>query len=121
MGPIYPFLTSIPVVFGVGAVEGALWAFTTPAMNSFLMDAVPTRRAEAQGIVGTAMSTANAVGSVAAGGLFAFGVGAPFILACVAGVVFSLAAVPGLRAAGAGTRTPNASPAGRPRLEEPST
>jgi len=120
MGPIYPALTSIPIVFGVGAVEGALWAFTTPAMNSFLMEAIPSRRSEAQGIVGTAMSTAMAVGSVGAGGLFAFGVGAPFYAACIAGVVFSLAAVPGLRAAGR-VRSTGASLSGHPPIEEPST
>jgi DHA1 family multidrug resistance protein-like MFS transporter len=100
IGPIYPFLTDIPVVLVVGAVEGAMWAFVGPAMNSFLMDAVANRRAEAQGIVGTALSTATAIGSLAAGSLFALGVGVPFIAAAIGGVVFALAAVPGLRAAG---------------------
>lgn len=100
IGPIYPFLRSIPVVLIVGAVEGALWAFTQPALNAFLMDAAPERRAEAQGIVGTAMSAATAVGSLVAGSLFAMGVAVPFVVAAVAGVAFSIAAIPPLRAAG---------------------
>jgi MFS transporter, DHA1 family, multidrug resistance protein len=101
MGPIYPFLKDIPVVLVVGAVEGALWAFTQPAMNAFLMDAVPERRAEAQGVVGTAQSAAMAIGSLVGGSLFAIGVAVPFVAATVAGVVFSVLAIPGLRAAGA--------------------
>src|SRR5215831_17220383 len=100
MGPIYPFLHNIPVVLAVGTVEGALWAFMAPAMNAFLMGAVLERRAEAQGIVGTALSTATAIGSLVAGGLFALGVAVPFVAAAVVGVVFSLAAIPWLRAAG---------------------
>jgi MFS transporter, DHA1 family, multidrug resistance protein len=98
--PIYPFLRSIPLVFGVGVVEGAMWAFTEPAMNAFLMDAVPERRGEAQGVVGTALSGSMAIGAFVAGGLFAFGVAVPFWTAGVAGVIFALAALPGLRAAG---------------------
>jgi MFS family permease len=64
------------------------------------MDAVPERRGEAQGVVGTALSGSMAIGALVAGGLFAFGVGVPFWVAGVAGVVFALAALPGLRAAG---------------------
>lgn len=100
IGPIYPLLRNIPVVLVVGAAEGALWAFTQPAMNAFLMDAAPERRAEAQGVVGTAMSAATAVGSLVAGSLFAMGVAVPFVVAAVAGVAFGVAAVPSLRAAG---------------------
>ena len=103
IGPVYPFLKEIPVILLVGTVEGAMWAFTGPAMNSFLMEAVSERRAEAQGIVGTAMSAATAVGSVVAGALFALGVAVPFIAAAAAGVVFAAAAVPGLRSSGSRT------------------
>ncbi|TMF07212.1 MAG: MFS transporter, partial [Chloroflexi bacterium] len=89
MGPIYPYLTSIPTILFVGLFEGALWAFTTPSMNSFLMDAVADRRAEAQGIVGTALSSATAVGSLVGGALFALGVAIPFLVAAGAGIVFA--------------------------------
>ena len=106
LAPVYPFLRSIPIVFGVGLAEGAMWAFTEPAMNAFLMDAVPERRGEAQGVVGTATSAAMAVGSFVGGGLFAFGVAVPFWTAGVAGAVFALAAFPGLRAAGRHAVTP---------------
>jgi MFS family permease len=100
IAPIYPLITSIAIVFVVGVFEGAAWAFTTPAMNSFLMDAVPDHRAEAQGVVGTAMSAAMAVGSFIGGWLFSFGAGAPFYVAAAAGLIFALAALPGLRALG---------------------
>ena len=101
MGPIYPYLTSIPTILFVGLFEGALWAFTTPSMNSFLMDAVADRRAEAQGIVGTALSSATAVGSLVGGALFALGVAIPFLVAAGAGIVFALAALPWMLSAGA--------------------
>jgi MFS family permease len=100
MALVYPLLTYIPVVIGVGVIEGALWAFTEPSMNSFLMDAVPDRRGEAQGVVGTAMSGSMAVGSLVAGALFAMGLAVPFVVAAIAGVGFALVALPGLRAAG---------------------
>ena len=104
MSPIYPNLTSIPAILFVGLFEGALWAFTTPSMNSFLMDAVADRRAEAQGIVGTALSSATAVGSLVGGALFALGVAIPFLAAAGAGVAFALAAVPWMLSAGARQR-----------------
>jgi DHA1 family multidrug resistance protein-like MFS transporter len=100
MAVIYPFLIYIPVVIAVGFVEGALWAFIEPAMNSFLMEAVPDRRGEAQGVVGTAQSASMAIGALVGGSLFAMGVGVPFFVAAIVGFGFSLLALPGLRAAG---------------------
>jgi MFS family permease len=100
MALVYPFLTVVPIVIAVGVVEGALWAFTEPSMNSFLMEAVQDRRGEAQGVVGTAMSGSMAIGSLFGGALFAMGLGVPFFVAAGVGVGFALAAVPGLRAAG---------------------
>ncbi len=100
MALVYPFLAYIPVVIGVGIIEGALWAFTEPSMNSFLMEAVPDRRGEAQGVAGTAMSGSMAIGSLIGGTLFSMGLGVPFFVAGIVGVGFALAAVPGLRAAG---------------------
>jgi MFS family permease len=100
MAVIYPFVSFIPVVIGVGVIEAALWAFTEPAMNSFLMEAVRDRRGEAQGIVGTAQSGSMAIGSLVGGSLFALGLGVPFFVAAAVGFGFAVAAVPGLRAAG---------------------
>ncbi len=105
MGPIYPALQNIPLVLVIGGVEGAMWAFTEPAMNSYLMHAVRDRRGEAQGVVGTAMSSAMAIGSVSGASLFGLGVAIPFLVASGAGVLFALAAVPALRAAGPSART----------------
>ena len=100
MGPIYPFIGSIPLVMILGVLEAALWSCAEPAMNAFLMEAVRERRAEAQGVVGTALNGAMAVGSLSAGALFAIGPGVPFFVAAAAGIAFALAAIPALRAAG---------------------
>ena len=100
LAPIYPLLRSIPVVFVFGFLEGASWAFTEPAKNAFLMEALPERRDEAQGVVGTSMSASMAVGSLVAGTLFAAGTAVPFWVAGGTGMFFALAAFPGLRAAG---------------------
>jgi DHA1 family multidrug resistance protein-like MFS transporter len=104
IGPFYPFMTNIPLVMAVGAAEATTWAFNGPAMNAFLMDAAPQRKAEAQGMVGTAQSAANAVGALAGGALFGIGVGVPFYVAAAAGVLFAFLALPGLR--GLGDRAP---------------
>jgi MFS transporter, DHA1 family, multidrug resistance protein len=100
IGPFYPLLKDIPVVMIVGAGEATTWAFNGPAMNAFLMDAVPSRRAEAQGLVGTAQSAATAVGSLVGGWLFGVGIGVPFYVAATGGVLFAVLAIPGLRSAG---------------------
>jgi len=114
IGPFYPMLRDIPLVMIVGALEATLWAFTGPAMNAFLMDAVPDRRAEAQGVVGTAQSAATAVGSLAGGALFGIGIGVPFYVAAAGGVLFALLAVPSLRGLG------HRAPAVEQQREEPS-
>jgi MFS family permease len=106
MAPIYPLLGTIPIVMAVGAVEGALWAFTEPAKNSFLMDAVHERRDEAQGVVGTAQSGAMALGSLIGGSLFVMGAAVPFVAAGAAGILFALASLPSLRAAGRRAEVP---------------
>jgi MFS family permease len=99
MAVVYPFLVFIPIVIAVGVIEGALWAFTEPAMNSFLMEAVPDRRSEAQGVAGTAQSGSLAVGALIGGSLFAMGWRA-FLRGRDCRIGFSLLALPGLRAAG---------------------
>lgn len=111
MAVVYPFLVFIPIVIAVGVIEGALWAFTEPAMNSFLMEAVPDRRGEAQGVVGTAQSGSMAIGALVGGSLFAMGLGVPFFVAATVGFGFSLLALPGLRAAGRRSVAPADGPA----------
>ena len=111
IGPFYPLLHDIPVVMVVGAVEATTWAFMGPAMNAFLMEAVPDRRAEAQGLVGTAQSAATAAGSLAGGALFGLGVGFPFYVAAAAGVLVGLLALPILRGLGHAAPAADAAPA----------
>ncbi|HYM66329.1 MAG TPA: MFS transporter, partial [Patescibacteria group bacterium] len=109
MAPVYPYIRNIPEIFGVGMAEGAVWAFTEPSMNSFLMESVPERRGEAQGVVGTVMSAAMAAGSLVGGSLFGVGEAVPFWAAGAAGFLFAVAALPQLRAAG-GRAAPAAAP-----------
>ncbi|MDQ6711164.1 MAG: MFS transporter [Candidatus Dormibacteraeota bacterium] len=101
LAPIYPFLTSIPAVIGLGVVEGSSAAFAEPSINAFLMSAVPAdQRGRAVGTVGTAESAAKAVGALIGGALFGLGVWVPFVLSGVVGVAVIALGLPSLRAAG---------------------
>jgi DHA1 family multidrug resistance protein-like MFS transporter len=101
LAPIYPFLSSIPAVIGVGVLEGSSAAFAEPSINAFLMSAVPAdQRGRAIGTVGTAESAAKAVGALIGGALFALGVWVPFVLSGVVGMAFIVLGLPSLRAAG---------------------
>ncbi|TMD19256.1 MAG: MFS transporter [Chloroflexi bacterium] len=92
------FIIPLPIewLIVLRVVQGFGFAAVIPAL-----DAVADRRAEAQGIVGTALSTATAVGSLVGGALFALGVAIPFVASAGAGIVFALAAVPWMLSAGA--------------------
>lgn len=101
IAPIYPFLTSIPAVIGVGVVEASTAAFTEPSINAFLMSAVPEdQRGRAIGTVGTAETAAKAVGALLGGALFGLGIFVPFVLSSVVGLALILLGLPSLRAAG---------------------
>ena len=101
IAPIYPFLTSIPAVIGVGVLEASSAAFAEPSINAFLMSAVPEdQRGRAVGTVGTAEAAAKAVGALIGGTLFGLGVWVPFVLSSVVGLSFILFGLPALRAAG---------------------
>jgi len=101
LAPVYPFLTSIPAVIGLGAVEGSSAAFAEPSINAFLMSAVPAdQRGRAVGTVGTAESAAKALGALIGGALFGLGVWVPFVLSGVVGVAVIALGLPSLRAAG---------------------
>jgi DHA1 family multidrug resistance protein-like MFS transporter len=63
----YAFLTSIPVIIGLGIIEGAALAFLGPTIDSYFADIVPARlRGRAQGVTS---SVNTAVAFVAASGL----------------------------------------------------
>jgi DHA1 family multidrug resistance protein-like MFS transporter len=101
IAPIYPFLTSIPAVIGVGVVEASTAAFTEPSINAFLMSAVPDdQRGRAIGTVGTAETAAKAVGALIGGTLFGLGLWVPFVLSSLVGLALILLGLPSLRAAG---------------------
>lgn len=101
LAPVYPFLHSIPAVIGVGVIEASTAAFAEPAMNAFLMSAVPAeQRGRAAGTVGTAETAAKAVGALLGGGLFGLGVGVPFFVSSALGLALILLGIPSLRTAG---------------------
>jgi DHA1 family multidrug resistance protein-like MFS transporter len=101
LAPIYPFLTSIPAVIGVGIIEGSSAAFAEPSINAFLMSAVPAeQRGRALGTVGTAEAAAKAVGALIGGTLFGLGLWVPFVISGVVGLVLIGLSLPWLRAAG---------------------
>jgi MFS family permease len=101
LAPIYPFLTNIPAVIGVGVIEGSSAAFAEPAINAFLMSAVPAdQRGRALGTVGTAESAAKAVGALIGGALFGLGLWVPFFVSSVVGLALIMLGLPWLRAAG---------------------
>jgi DHA1 family multidrug resistance protein-like MFS transporter len=91
---IYPLLNSVPLVIGLGVVEGAGISFFDPASNALLMETVPAdRRGRYQGGLGAANSAAMAVGAAAGGALFGLGVGMPF---WVTGAICVVSSVVGL-------------------------
>ena len=101
LAPVYPFLTSIPAVIGVGVLEGSSAAFAEPSINAFLMSAVPAdQRGRAAGTVGTAEAAAKAVGALTGGALFGLGLWVPFILSAIVGLILIAFGLPYLRAAG---------------------
>ncbi|HEY8737338.1 MAG TPA: MFS transporter [Candidatus Dormibacteraeota bacterium] len=101
IAPIYPFLTSIPAVIGVGVLEASSAAFAEPSINAFLMSAVPEdQRGRAVGTVGTAEAAAKAVGALIGGTLFGLGLWVPFVLSSLVGLSLILLGLPSLRAAG---------------------
>jgi MFS family permease len=100
-GPIYPFLRNIPLILIIGAAEAATWAFTEPAVNAYIMDAVPAEvRGQAQGTLGMAEGLAMAAGAAIAGALFAGGIWVPFVAGAIGCLVAAAVAVPWLREAG---------------------
>ena len=101
LAPIYPFLTSVPAVIGVGVLEASTAAFAEPSINAYLMSAVPDdQRGRALGTIGTAETAAKAVGALIGGTLFGLGLWVPFILSGLVGVSLIAIGLPWLQAAG---------------------
>jgi DHA1 family multidrug resistance protein-like MFS transporter len=101
IAPLYPVLTSVPAVIGVGVLEASSAAFAEPSINAFLMSAVPDdQRGRAVGTVGTAETAAKAVGALIGGTFFGLGLWVPFVLSGIVGLSLILVGIPFLRAAG---------------------
>jgi MFS family permease len=89
----YAFLTSIPLIIGLGILEGAAIAFLSPTIDSYFADIVPPRlRGRVQGVT-SSVNTAVAV--LAATGLaliYQVNMGATFLIVAAATVGTTLVA-----------------------------
>lgn len=113
IAPVYPLFRSLPVLIGIGVVEAIIAAFPEPAMNGFLMDAVPARaRGQAAGIAGAAEGAGLAIGALCGGALFGLGVRVPFDVMSAVCLTLALASIPALIRAGHGrsVRSPTTMP-----------
>ena len=90
----YAFLTNIPLIIGLGILEGAAIAFLGPTIDSYFADIVPSRlRGRVQGVT-SSVNTAVAV--LAATGLalvYQVNMGATFLIVTAATVGTTLIAV----------------------------
>jgi DHA1 family multidrug resistance protein-like MFS transporter len=78
----YPFVPSVPLLMGLGAVEGLAVATSYPAPLSLLADGVkPDELGRAQGLVTTAETAAVAVFASVSGALFAIRAWVAFVTA----------------------------------------
>ncbi len=83
---IYPFLTAIAWLVGLGAVEAIGAAVALPSIQSLLtQDTEPDAFGRVQGTFATAETAAIAVAAAASGALFAVASWAPFIAAATVG------------------------------------
>lgn len=77
----YPFVTSIPVVLALGAVEGVATAVAYPATQTFIAGEVPAGElGRVQGGFATAQTAAIAVSAAGGGALFAVASWVPFVV-----------------------------------------
>lgn len=94
MASSYPFISSIPLLVGIGLVEGTLTAAGTPALNAEVSRRAPGgAQGRTQGLYQTALGLAQIAGAAASGVLY--GVRPAFAFfgttaACLAGVSASL-------------------------------
>jgi MFS family permease len=103
IAPIYPLFRSIPILFGIGVIEAVMAAFPEPAMNGFLMDAVPGDvRGRAAGIAGAAEGAGLAIGALCGGALYSLGIRVPFDVMSAVCLGLALASIPSLIQAGRG-------------------
>lgn len=93
---LYPFLTSVAWLVGLGAVEAIGVAIAFPAAQSLLTEAATARTlGRAQGFFTTAETASIAVAAAVGGAMFGAARWMPFVAASLAGVAI-VAALPGL-------------------------
>lgn len=91
---LYPFLTSVRLLVGLGAVEAIGVAIAFPAAQSLLTQtATPQTLGRAQGLFTTAETASIAAAAAVSGALFGAARWIPFVAAAVAGVAI-VAALP---------------------------
>jgi MFS family permease len=89
---VYPSLTSIPLLMGLGMFEAVGVAFAQPAYNAQVMHGVPEhRRGRIQGLVTSLQTGGQATGALLSGALFGLGFAIPFYFGAAVGLC-SLAA-----------------------------
>jgi MFS family permease len=77
---LYPFLHSLPLLIGLGAVESIGVAIAYPAAQSLLAQSVPTSAlGRAQGLSNATQTAAMAASAAASGALFGLAPWAPFV------------------------------------------
>jgi MFS family permease len=70
----YPFIASVPVLIGIGILEGTLTAAGQPALNAEVSRLAPAgAQGRTQGTYFLVLSAAEVVGAVASGWLYGFG------------------------------------------------
>ena len=83
---LYPFLPSVALLMGLGAVEAVGVAVAVPAAQSLLTQvATPRTLGRAQGFFTTAETASMAVGAAVSGAMFGVGRWLPFVAAAIAG------------------------------------
>jgi DHA1 family multidrug resistance protein-like MFS transporter len=93
---LYPFLTSVALLVGLGAAEAIGVAIAFPAAQSLLTQAAtPQTLGRAQGFFTTAETASIAVAAAASGALFGMARWIPFVAASLIGMAL-VAALPGL-------------------------
>jgi MFS family permease len=93
---LYPFLTSVGLLIGLGALEAIGVAIAIPAAQSLLTQTVrPRTLGRAQGFFTTAETASIALAAGVSGALFGAARWIPFVVASVAGL-FIVAALPPL-------------------------
>lgn len=70
----YPFIASVGVLIGIGAVEGSFASVGLPALSAEVSRRAPEgRQASTQGLYEAALTAANGLGAVVGGGLYTLG------------------------------------------------